>query len=569
MSKEIALSLSLDGKKADTTVKSFKQQLRESNEQLLGIIDKFGATSKEAAAAAKKVAGLKDSIGDAKALADAFNPDQKFAAFSGAIRGVTGGFAALQGAIGLTGTESEDLQKTLLKVQSAMALSEGLNSLTAAKDSFKNLASVVKNTVTSAFSSLRAAIISTGIGVLVVGLGLLIANFVKVKEAVLNLVPGLGSVFSFFGKLVNRITDFVGVTNSATRSLNKMRSEAEESLKKTERYLDLNADKYDQYTQKKLNADKDYKKKRLDFLKDESLSEQERNNFIQQALAQRNRAIEGADKERGAAFEKGQEDLRGKQKAAFEKSEAERKKREADAQKLKEDEEKLRSQRRGFNAAGDNVTISQDVVKSAEQEALEAKEKKDQEVTDKTLANQQKVLAGQSHTGLKIVENARATSDAIVRTKQQQHESEVQILQATGDALGALSNLFGQQTVAGKILAIAQATINTYLGASKAIAQGGIFGAITAGTVIAAGLAQVKNIISVKLPPGISSGGASSSVNTSLPPAPLQPSTNTTAINQSAINTQGNAAIRAYVVERDMTTGQERQKRLSRAARLE
>ena len=49
-------------------------------------------------------------------------------------------------------------------------------------------------------------------------------------------------------------------------------------------------------------------------------------------------------------------------------------------------------------------------------------------------------------------------------------------LQMTADIAGQISNIMGQESEAGKAFALAQATINTYLGASKAIAQGGIWG---------------------------------------------------------------------------------------------
>lgn len=67
-----------------------------------------------------------------------------------------------------------------------------------------------------------------------------------------------------------------------------------------------------------------------------------------------------------------------------------------------------------------------------------------------------------------------------------------------GETAGQMSNLLGQESEAGKIFAVAQATINTYLGASKAIAQGGIWGVAQAAIVIAAGLKQVASIMKVK-----------------------------------------------------------------------
>lgn len=66
------------------------------------------------------------------------------------------------------------------------------------------------------------------------------------------------------------------------------------------------------------------------------------------------------------------------------------------------------------------------------------------------------------------------------------------------DTAGQMSNLLGQESEAGKIFAVAQATMNTYLGASKAIAQGGIWGVAQAAIVIAAGLKQVASIMKVK-----------------------------------------------------------------------
>ena len=162
-----------------TNAQSLKSQLREAQQEVQALSDKFGITSKEATEAAKKAAQLKDAIGDAKALTDAFNPDAKFNALSTSISGVLNGFQAFEGALGLVGVEGEAVQKTLLKVQSAMALSEGINGIMAAKDSFVNLGNVIKTSLVSAFSSLKAAIITTGIGALVIAIGLLLPKILE------------------------------------------------------------------------------------------------------------------------------------------------------------------------------------------------------------------------------------------------------------------------------------------------------------------------------------------------------------------------------------------------------
>ena len=180
----IGAEIKVDGlDAAGQSVGSFKKQLREAQADLVSMADKFGLASSQAQAAAMKVAGLKDSIGDAKALAETFNPDKKFVALGGAVQGVVAGFSAYSGAMGLLGVESKETEKLLLKVQSAMAIQQGISGIAGAADSFKNLGNVIEKNVVKAFSSLKNALITTGIGALVVGLGILIANLDKVKAA--------------------------------------------------------------------------------------------------------------------------------------------------------------------------------------------------------------------------------------------------------------------------------------------------------------------------------------------------------------------------------------------------
>jgi hypothetical protein len=177
---------------------SLKSQLREAQAEVAKLSEQFGVTSKEAANAAKRAAELKDQIEDAKALTDAFNPDAKFKALSSSLGGVASGFAAYQGALGLVGVESKKVEEQLLKVQSAMALAEGLQALGGAKDSFIQLGSVIKDQVVKAFGSLRAALISTGIGALAVILGSIIANWKEFSKAITDTFPGFSKVTDFF-----------------------------------------------------------------------------------------------------------------------------------------------------------------------------------------------------------------------------------------------------------------------------------------------------------------------------------------------------------------------------------
>jgi len=166
---------------ADERVGSLRSQLRQAQADVATLSDKFGVTSKEAADAAKRAAELKDRIGDAKALTDAFNPDAKFKALSSSLAGVAGGFAALQGAQSLFGEQSKEVEQTLLKVQAAMALSQGLQTIGESIDSFKQLGAVAKSytivqrIVTAGQWLWNAALAANPIGALVVVIAALIA----------------------------------------------------------------------------------------------------------------------------------------------------------------------------------------------------------------------------------------------------------------------------------------------------------------------------------------------------------------------------------------------------------
>jgi hypothetical protein len=180
MAQEIDINLNVNAQQADKSLGSLKSQLREAQADVQTLADKFGATSREAVEAAKRAAELKDRIGDAKTLTDAFNPDAKFKALSSSLTGVASGFAAYQGALGLAGVESKKLQEQLLQVQSAMALAQGLQGLGEARDSFQQLGAVAK----SVFAGIKNAIGATGIGLLVIAAGALYAYWDDIKEAV-------------------------------------------------------------------------------------------------------------------------------------------------------------------------------------------------------------------------------------------------------------------------------------------------------------------------------------------------------------------------------------------------
>lgn len=73
-------------------------------------------------------------------------------------------------------------------------------------------------------------------------------------------------------------------------------------------------------------------------------------------------------------------------------------------------------------------------------------------------------------------------------------------LTMTAGLAGQMSTLLGEESEIGKAFGVVQATINTYIGATKALAQGGILGIAQAAIVIAFGMKQVASIAKQKEP---------------------------------------------------------------------
>jgi hypothetical protein len=171
---------------SDTVVKNFKTQLREAKLEAQQIVITFGEFSDEAIAAQKRVAELADKMEDFNDRVKALNPD-KFAKVQTIVQGVSRGFQAAQGAMALFGSESEDLQKTLVKVQGAMALADGLEGLGKIQQQFLAIGKSIVGPVVTAFKTFstaaRTAIASTGIGILLVALGGIVAYWDDIKMA--------------------------------------------------------------------------------------------------------------------------------------------------------------------------------------------------------------------------------------------------------------------------------------------------------------------------------------------------------------------------------------------------
>lgn len=137
----------------------------------------------------KEVGSMKKVIIDTDLVVDGMS--QTMAQnLGGAIGGVTSGFTLAQGAMAAFGVESAAIEETLLRVQSALAISEGFEGIRQAVPSFKALSNSVKDFGANAISAFKGAtnaskaFMLTGIGAIIGGITLLIQNWDSVTEAI-------------------------------------------------------------------------------------------------------------------------------------------------------------------------------------------------------------------------------------------------------------------------------------------------------------------------------------------------------------------------------------------------
>ena len=181
----MALNATIDLTVKKPDFKSMKSEIRELTVAAQQAVIQFGEFSPEARRAEQALAGARDRMEDFNDRVKAVNPD-KFAKLQTVVQGVASGFAAAQGAMALFGNESKDFEKTMIKLQGAMALAQGLEGLGKIQQQFRAIFSEIIEGTKNAFNSIKAAIGSTGIGLLVVALGSIVAYWKDRKSAIMG-----------------------------------------------------------------------------------------------------------------------------------------------------------------------------------------------------------------------------------------------------------------------------------------------------------------------------------------------------------------------------------------------
>lgn len=722
----IGLKVNVDGKQAQSSVGSIRKELKEANQELISAQQNFGEYSQQALSAARRVAELRDRIGEAAETAALFDPGKKFQVFAGALNAVAGGFSAVQGALGLIGVESEAVEKQLLKVQSALALSQGLSTIADSAKEFQRLKAVLGeisivqkvnaasnrlaastmtafgvsvNTTAVSFRVLKTAIAATGIGLLVVAIGAAVEAFSTFESAATRAAnaqksfneqskkiadEGLKAEQEFIDRQTKLLVSQVKARGGTAEEIAKIERDALENRKKSyQRYFDevvgldkqaaldieknikdLNAELIIQDNNAKaaqLERDKAQAKERADIAKqaaeerkkaeqdaNKELSDIRKENTLLAIEDEQQRAVKAieidlksnlerinqlkvnekikqalrielqkkADTEI-AALNQQRADEEAKAESEYQKKVAEVRS-EVQLNAIKdEDVRSIEAIKLKYQKQFDEITAqeTESGIKQTElrkallerqaQEIADADLKIRQEIAQKDLEFNQKQIDNElltfnqrrSYVEESLNDLNRYYSEGIIKEEefnkqresltnirialnQKEKEAQLNNLNSYGQVIGQVAQLLGKNTAAGKAAAIAEATINTYLSASKAyqamssIPPAPLFGVLAAGVATAAGIKNVREIAKVQVPGGGGGGVPSISapiggISTSAPIRPTLPLTQTiTQLQSGSINQLQNASVRAYVVESDITSGQERIRRLNRAARL-
>ena len=525
----IGAEVKVDGMdKAGQSVGTLKKQIKDATNELHTMSAAFGETSTQALEAAKKVALLKDRVQDAAETAALFDPGKKFAVFGNVINTVTGGFSALTGAMGLFGEKSSDVEKVLLKLQSAMLFQQGLSAIADASKDFTRLGAIIKSTTifqqANNAATEIAVVVQKAFGASVIGTG---RAFNILKGAIIS--TGIGALVVLIGVVISKIIDWT----SSNEDLEK----SQESLKKA---IDATTAATDRHRHAASNATAEA----LALAKAQGKSQKELFKIAQEGALEderlqgvKLRALYAFYETQKELFEKGKideqvfldaktkysdayqqyEDFKSQQRinqyneenrireqkiADAKKAAEEFKKQQEEAKKLakerKEFEDSIKPDRGALLADlqnyGKEVNAEEarqaqahiDLLKANKQQELETKAKlAELAVLNDPDSIENKIAKIKADLALELSALAegdlqrqiltKQASDAIVQVKKDEAEAKKQIAQdefnfqmtiaeGIANSLDTLAGIAGKQTAAGKALAIASTVIKTIQG---------------------------------------------------------------------------------------------------------
>lgn len=231
---------------------SLRTQLRNVREQLAEMEEAGQRGTQQFIELQQEAGRLTNAIGDANAQAKIFSHDnQGLQGMIAGINGVVGAFSAAQGAVALFAGENENLQKVMLRVQSLMSITIGLQQVANAlnKDSAFMLVTVAKakDMLTAANARLAVALgVSNAaaaalMATLTLGLSIAITAIIVAISKLQSKQAAAKKEAEEFNK---KVAEAAGKPVAAYRTLQKEWLSLSNSLKEREKWVQDNADKF-------------------------------------------------------------------------------------------------------------------------------------------------------------------------------------------------------------------------------------------------------------------------------------------------------------------------------------
>lgn len=527
----------------------------------------------------------------------------------GSLNFVAGGFSTFQGAMGAVGVESAALEETMLKVQSAMAITQGIDAM---REGYKDISALSSDLAKSlAKSALGQKLLSAA---QVVGAATMkVLNFIMKQNPILLIVSAVAALVAAYTMLGNseeseadkqkrlvaerkrseeqlqREINLIkqkqqlgkGSVNQLQNELAIARSKgaSDEDLYKKEKAIN----------QKKIDDLKEVRAKQKKFTNEEAteynalLTEKQvlANNYYQSVKDKNAAAAEEQQTKRKEYNSKNkeqqkqhQEELLERQKKAakdlddeinaISEKRLEKQAKDAAYRKAKaaKDEQDIYDNAIGFLEAQiiadeNNIRAKKDLLDI--QKSLEVQNK---ELTEGEIAAIDAKYKKQKEDLDKAAEDKKSKED------DERRDARYKAVADTLQTISNISELFAgkskeQQRKAfnvQKAVNIATATIDTYKAAVSAYASGSkfspIFGAVAAAAAVTAGLLNVKKIASTQFEGGGATGGGGGGAT---PQAPQVQAANFNVVGAGGANQLAQLSsnpIKAYVVSGDVTSAQ-------------
>lgn len=524
---------------------------------------------------------------------------------TGSLNAAAGGFALVQGSMALFGAESEDVEQAILKVQSAMAISQGVETIREGAKSVQALGAAIRSTTVfqkaaaAAQYVWNAAMAANPIGLLVASIAALLVggyklikffkdssdanekaasstrkNTAALKEQSLTAAQSSNKLKSYNDQQY-ALAQAAGASNEELRKLALKHKEEEVALNKKNAVLAQSTflRERDTLASLKNNDASDEVIANQEKLVQSTYASFKKQNELLSTSYKERAALRNANKVGEVADEKARlDEITDKNKEAYKKRLEDQK--EA-AKKAKEQREKDDQAERDFFIGIDNANRERKVTEALDKETANAKVLSDTTaVTDALMFEDEK-----------RIKSEQAAADA-------KKAIQMATFETAASGLSLLSKLFDKNKalqkaalLADSAIGIAKIIINTQTANAAAIAKysilpGGLALAAKEITLnkINAGIGIAANLIGtakgLQALGGGSASGASVGGGGGSAPEPLAsaaPTFNvvgTSGQNQIAQTLGSQAPVKAYVVSNDVTTAQSLDRNIVKTATL-